>query len=141
MNVYVDASVVLRVVLAEPGALASWSSIDRAVSSEIVRVECLRAIDRARATRRVPDAEVAERRALVLEILAAVEMVPLAPSVLERAADPFPTSVGTLDALHLASALAVRDQVDALIFATHDAELGQAARSMGFVVEGVASGA
>ncbi len=138
MNVYVDASVIVRVVLGEPGVLAAWSSIDRAVSSEIVRVECLRAIDRARITRRVPDAEVAERRAWALELLGALETIPLAPSILERAAEPFPTMLGTIDALHLASALAVQAQLAPLMFATHDAELGLAARSVGFSVEGVA---
>ncbi len=138
MNVYVDASVILRVVLREPGVLAAWRSFDRAVSSEIVRVECLRAIDRARITRRVPDAEVAERRALALELFGALEMIPLAPSILERAAEPFPTTLGTIDALHLASALAVQAQLAPLTFATHDAELGLAARSVGFAVEGVA---
>ncbi|MGI8999751.1 MAG: type II toxin-antitoxin system VapC family toxin [Candidatus Limnocylindria bacterium] len=138
MNAYVDASVVLRIVLREPGVLASWPSIDRAVSSEIIRIECLRAIDRARITRRVADEEVADRRAIALELLAALEMIPLAPSILERAADAFPTTIGTIDALHLASALAVRGQISDLMFATHDVELGLAARSMGFTVEGVA---
>ncbi|MEO5705283.1 MAG: type II toxin-antitoxin system VapC family toxin [Candidatus Limnocylindrales bacterium] len=138
MNAYVDASVVLRFVLGEPDALASWPSIERAVSSEIVRIECLRAIDRARITPRVAEEAVAGRRALALELLAALEMIPLAPSILERAADPFPTSIGTIDALHLASALAVRGEIFDLTFATHDVELGLAARAMGFTVEGVA---
>ncbi len=138
MHAYIDASVVLRLVLGEAGALASWRNIERAVSSEIVRVECLRAIDRARITRRVADEEVANRRAFVLQLLAGVEMIPLAPSILERAADAFPTTVGTIDALHLASALAIRGQISNLAFATHDVELGLAARAMGFTVEGVA---
>lgn len=47
------------------------------------------------------------------------------------------TSVGTLDALHLATALAVRAQVPSMVLATHDRELGLAATAMGFNVLGV----
>ena len=72
----------------------------------------------------------------MLETLDAIEVVPLAPEVLERAGDPFPTSIGTLDAIHLASALAIRDEVPDLVFATHDAELALAASAMGFDVRG-----
>lgn len=138
MKAYLDASVILRMVLQESGRLEAWSTIESAVSSEIVRIECLRAIDRARNTGRVPEDAVARRRALALDILAGVEIVPLTPRILERAADAFPTSLGTLDAIHLASALAVRDQLAPLVLATHDAELALAARSVGFTVEGVA---
>ena len=60
MNVYVDSSVVLRIVLGEPGALASWRRIQRAISSHLVRLECLRTIDRARVRLALADGEVAE---------------------------------------------------------------------------------
>ncbi len=39
MNVYVDSSTLLRVVLKEPGAPSSWSRISTPVSSELIRVE------------------------------------------------------------------------------------------------------
>ena len=65
------------------------------------------------------------------------ELVRLGRAVLERAAEPFPTALGTLDAVHLASALAAREVVRDLRFATHDRELGLAARSVGFRVVGV----
>jgi hypothetical protein len=48
LNVYVDSSVLLRVVLGEPGRLRIWPRITTAVSSELIRLECLRTIDRAR---------------------------------------------------------------------------------------------
>ena len=57
--------------------------------------------------------------------------------VLARAADPFPTMVGSLDAIHLASALLIRDDFEDLGFATHDQGLGTAARATGFAVHGV----
>jgi predicted nucleic acid-binding protein len=139
MDVYVDSSVVLRRVFAQGDALASWNAIDRPVSSELVRVECLRTIDRARFSLRLGDEIVAERRAALLASLATFNLVPLSAEVLARAGDPFPTSLATLDAIHLATALAVRDRFDRLRVATHDIELGLAAQSMGFEVDGLTS--
>jgi predicted nucleic acid-binding protein len=138
VNVYVDSSVLLRIVFGEPGPLAGWGRIEHAVSSELIRVECLRTLDRARIHDRLDDRLVAERRAGLLEAIEAIELVALDRPVLERAAEPFPISVGTLDALHLARALAVRDRFDALTFATHDDRLALAASAMGFAVEGAA---
>src|SRR5262245_10911702 len=137
MIVYVDSSVLLGVVLGEPGILASWRRITQPVSSEIIRLECLRTIDRARLTRRIGDAEVADRRSAVLEQLDGFALVRLDARVLERAADPFPTSVSSLDAIHLASALLARQRLPDLSVATHDAELATAARAVGFRVAGV----
>lgn len=72
--------------------------------------------------------------------LAAVDLVRLRPPILARAADPFPTALGTLDALHLATALVWRDRTgQALVMATHDVNLGLAERSFGFDVMGVAA--
>ena len=76
--------------------------------------------------------EVALRREAVLEQIDAFELISLDPAILERAAEPFPTAVGTLDALHLASALLVHAELPDLRFATHDRQLAVAARAMGF---------
>ena len=46
MNVYVDASVTLGIVLEEPHALAEWPQIRRGFPSALMRVECCRAFDR-----------------------------------------------------------------------------------------------
>jgi len=138
LNVYVDPSVLLRVVLGEPQRLRVWGRITNAVSSELVRLECLRTIDRARLRLGLADEEVADRRGGVLEAIDGFTLVPIAPRVLERAADPFPTMLGSLDAIHLASAVLVRDQFDDLSLATHDDELALAARAVGFRVYGSA---
>jgi len=137
VNVYVDSSVVLRVVLGEPRPLREWRRIDRAISSQLVRLECLRTIDRARVRLALDDAEVAAQRAAALEVLEGFDMVPIDAVVLQRASDPFPTLLGSLDAIHLASALHARAQVPQLRLATHDAELATAARAMGFTVLGM----
>jgi len=51
---------------------------------------------------------------------------------------PLPVALGTLDAIHLATALLWREQSAArLVMATHDAALGLAARSVGFRVVGL----
>ncbi len=48
MIAYVDSSVLLRIVLGQPGALHKWRAIKTAVSSRLAEVECLRALDRLR---------------------------------------------------------------------------------------------
>jgi hypothetical protein len=137
VNVYVDSSVVLRIVLGEPAPLRAWRRIDRAISSQLVRLECLRTIDRARVRLSLDDASVARRRAAILEVLDGFDLVLLDTAVLDRAADPFPTTLGSLDAIHLASALRARVAVPELRLATHDVELALAARAVGFEVLGV----
>jgi predicted nucleic acid-binding protein len=137
LNAYVDSSVVVRILFGEPNPLRIWSQIDRAVSSELLSVECLRTLDRVRFRARLDDRTLGERRRGMLDLIDAIEIVPLDRSILERAGDPLPTSIGTLDAIHLASALAIRDDVPDLLFATHDEELALAASAMGFDVQGV----
>lgn len=136
MTVYVDSSVLLRVVTRARGRLARWREITRPVSSELVRLECYRTIDRARIRFGLADEEVLERRLAVKERVDAFEMVPLDAAVLERAAEPFPSPVGSLDAIHLASALLARRRHPDIVLATHDGELAVAARAMGFPVLG-----
>ena|SRR5450432_3148290 len=139
MKVYIDTSVLLRIVLAEPRPLTEWRSVDIALTSEVTRVEALRTIDRARIEMRLSDRDVAERRSLVLETLEGFHLAHLDPVVLDRAAEPFPTLVRTLDAIHLATALLSRSEHQGLIFATHDAAQAIAARSVGFRVIGAPS--
>jgi len=136
LNVYVDSSVLLRVVLGEPGRVRIWSRITNPVASEIIRLECLRTIDRARIRLRLEDQDVAGRRAAVLEAIETFSLVPVGARILERAAEPFPTMLGSLDAIHLASALLVREEFDDLSLATHDQELAVAAQAVGFRVHG-----
>ena len=121
-------------MLAERGRLRAWRRISQPVSNELIRLECLRTIDRARIRLGLEDAGVARHRADVLEALAAFHLVSLDGRVLERAAAPFPTLVGSLDAIHLASALLARSAFEELAFGTHDQELAVAATAVGFEV-------
>jgi predicted nucleic acid-binding protein len=138
LNAYVDSSVILRLILGEPGSLSTWGQVQRALSSELTRLECLRTIDRARLRLSLVDHEVARLRADVLDLTSKMTLVDLDRTVLSRASEPFPTSLRSLDAIHLASADLSRGQVDGLRFATHDVELATAALSLGFDVDGIA---
>jgi predicted nucleic acid-binding protein len=133
---YVDASVLLRVIQGTVGSLPSWRDVDP-VSSVLIRVECLRVIDRARARHGGDDLTSAAHRSAVLETLNTFSLAPITDSVLERASDPFPTALSTLDAIHLATALQLRELEPHLEFATHDQELAIAAQAVGFTVTGV----
>lgn len=136
MNVYVDPSILLRVVLRERGRVGIWSKITVPIASEIIRLECLRTIDRARIRNQLEEDAVADHRAAVLESLGAFSLIKVGRGVLERAAEPFPTLLGSLDAIHLASALLVKDEFEDLSIATHDRGLTIAARAVGFRVHG-----
>jgi uncharacterized protein len=139
VKAYIDTSVLLRIVLGEPRPLTEWRSIDLALTSELTRIEALRTIDRARIELRLSDTEVAERRALVLGTLDGFHLARLDGVVLDRAAEPFPTLVRTLDAIHLATALLSRAEHQGLVFATHDHAQAMAALSVGFRVIGAPS--
>lgn len=134
MRVYVDTSVALRVLFHEPHPLPGWGQWTEAYSSRLWYVEALRVVDRARLTGMIDDPQVAQLRRDIEVVHSVLHVVALTEPVLARAAEAFPTVLGTLDAIHLASALSVRDVVDA--FLTHDAQLATAAAATGFEVQG-----
>lgn len=137
MIAYIDTSALLRIVLREPGALDDLRAYDALVSSELIAVESARTIDRLRIQGSLTAGEAAERIRAVNEWLEAVDLVLLRPPVLSRASEPMPLPIGTLDAIHLATALIWRDRVGPLPeIATHDTALGAAARAFGFDVRG-----
>jgi predicted nucleic acid-binding protein len=134
---YLDSSILLRVILGQPDALKEWKKVRRGVASALVEVECLRTIDRFRLIHRIADDAIARRRETVYRILEAVEVVEVTTAVLSRAAQPFPTSLGTLDAIHLATAILWTEQSgESLVLATHDGMLATAARACGLEVIG-----
>ena len=137
MIAYIDTSALLRIVLREPGALEDLRTYDGLVSSELIAIESARTIDRLRIQGSLSMDEAAVRIGTVNEWLEAIDLVLLRPPVLSRASDPMPMPIGTLGAIHLASALIWRDRVGALPeLATHDGTLGAAARAFGFDVRG-----
>jgi predicted nucleic acid-binding protein len=135
---YIDASVLLRVALGQPDLLPEWRQIDRGVSSALVMTESLRTLDRLRLRANLADREVAKRRATILALIASLELVEIDALVLDRAAQPMPTELGTLDAIHLATALLWKEmtRVD-LVMATHDGGLALGAEAHGLSVVGI----
>jgi predicted nucleic acid-binding protein len=134
---YIDTSALLRIVLREPGAVGDLQTYDGLVSSELIAVESARTIDRLRNLGVLTMEEATERIGMVNEWLEAVDLVLLRPPVLTRASEPMPMPLGTLDAIHLATALIWRDRLGPLPqMVTHDAALGAAAHAFGFDVRG-----
>lgn len=133
---YVDSSVLLRVVLGEAGRLQEWQRIETAISSELIRLECLRTIDRARIRFAIADKSVSQYRAAIMEAIDTFSLISVDSYILQQASDPFPTTLGSLDAIHLATALLAREEFEELELATHDDELATAARAVGFRVSG-----
>ena len=137
MIVYLDSSTVLRVLLGQRPALAAWGNWDAAYSSEL-RVETRRAVDRLRLAGALDDAGVGDAHAELARIERTIGFGRLGRPILDRAAQPMATAVRTLDAMHLASARALKERrADDLLFATHDGRQALAARALGFTCVGV----
>ena len=142
MTVYLDTSVVLSWLLNQDPSIEEWGTWQAAYTSEICRVEFHRTVDRLRLGGDLDDRERVFLHERFAKFWKSVYRVRVSASLLTRASQSYPTVVGTLDAIHLASALIVHEgrnrQVDA--FLTHDGQLGTAARAVGFAVRGVTEG-
>ncbi len=121
--IYLDSSVALAALLAEDRVPPERLWEGSVVSSRLLEYEVWARVH-ARSLARSHEESV---RAL----LARVAFVELAPSVLERALEPFPTPVRTLDALHLASLEFLRKAGQKVELATFDERQTTAARRMG----------
>ncbi|MEI6149868.1 MAG: type II toxin-antitoxin system VapC family toxin [bacterium] len=136
MRVYVDTSVVLRVLFREPNALPEWGQWTEAYASRLWFTEALRTLDRLRLLGAINDEQVAQRRRDIELVHSVLHIVPVSESILHRAGEAYSTVIGTLDAIHLATAIHVRDSggLDALL--THDVQLATAATASGLLVRG-----
>lgn len=122
--IYLDTSVVLAALFDEQRRPPAELWRQPLVASRLLEYEL-----RVRCNARGADP------AVVSAVLARVALLELTPAVLRRALEPFPAPVRTLDALHLASALYLRDQGQEVRLATYDTKLAEAARSVGLAVE------
>jgi predicted nucleic acid-binding protein len=137
MTVYIDSSVILRILFREPNPVEVWGKWDSAFSSNLWRVEALRTVDRLRLSGDLSDEDVADLVREIRIVHETLAIYPLSERILQRASESFPTVVGTLDAIHLATALAIREVEPIDLLLTHDGQLATAARSVGFSVLGV----
>lgn len=140
MIAYIDSSVLIRIVVNQPDALADWSRVEVGATSVLTRVECSRALQRLLRDGELSPDEYMKQRDGLRVALEQMLLLDLTVDVLNRAAEPFPHYVATLDAIHLATALLYRDtepETNALHFATHDIQLAKAATAAGLRVIGV----
>ena len=137
MIAYLDSSVVLRLILGQSNKLNAWKSVKSGVGSALVEVECLRTLERLRLRHDLSGADFALRREAVYRLTEEMEIIEPAGVVLTRAAQPLPTPLGTLDAIHLSTALLWNERSENdLVMATYDVALGVAARACGLRVVG-----
>lgn len=138
MIVYLDTSIVLRVLLKAPKPLRSWGDWEEAAASDLMGVEARRAIDRSRLDSALDDEQVAELHQQLRQVEIRLRRIAINKRILGRAAQPMATAVKTLDAIHLASALVLQEAHRApVLFATHDPQQAIAARALGFACSGV----
>jgi len=123
---YIDTSALAKLILEEPEppALQDYlSGAGTVVSSAVALTELVRAACRVRS-----DLEGEARQLLEHVVLVNVDR-----RVLERAATLSPREIRTLDAIHLATAQMLGDELEVIV--TYDARMGQAAREAGVKVD------
>lgn len=134
---YVDSSVIVRIAFDEPGKVKGLSQFSSLATSELSQVELRRVLDWFRLTAKPTDSqliEVGDKMETIKKILASLN---LTQAVLLRAGHPLPVALGTLDAIHLASALIWQDVVTKPVtMITHDVQLAKASRMMSLEVLG-----
>jgi uncharacterized protein len=124
-TVYVDTSALGRILLTEPDEPAikrSLADYDKVVSSRLLQVELRRLAFR----KNLLDA--------TTELLAEVALISMNESILTTAGTLTPPAVGTLDAIHLATAIRLSGagELDALM--TYDKQLAAGAKEHGITV-------
>jgi hypothetical protein len=125
--VYLDSSALVKLVVAEPESMALMEQLrawPQRVSSTLALTELPRALTRA------GFGIAARRRAR--EVLGRVALLDIDRRILLTAAALEPRALRTLDAIHLATALTVREDLGAVV--TYDRRLRAAAERVHFDV-------
>lgn len=145
MNLYAESSAVLSWLLGEEdGATVRehMESAEGVFSSELTLVECRRVLVRLVALGEAKEAAVADRRAELDGMAAHWNRLRVTDAVLERAQRPFPDEpVRTLDTLHLASALVLREAQPGLTLLSLDRRVRRAGVGLGFEAVPASAGA
>ena len=119
---YLDSSAYVKLVLREREERAlrvEMAECDGYVSSSLLGVEAIRACRRHRA------GYASDAREWLLD----VALIPMDDAILDAATSLDPPPLRSLDALHLATALSIRDELGA--FFTYDQRLAEAAETHG----------
>jgi predicted nucleic acid-binding protein len=123
---YLDTSALVKLVVAESEteALRSWlmAAVQDLVASDLVRTELMRAVRRV----------VPERALQARQVLDSIALIEVTSAVFTAAGRPDPVALRSLDAIHLATALDLGDDLDGLV--TYDDRLANAATANGVAV-------
>jgi predicted nucleic acid-binding protein len=133
---YLDSCVPIDNIIgmAAPG----WDPSDRVTFSELLGVEARRTFRRLHREGELSDETFIGAMESVAELEGFAVILPITNDVLRIASGAFAAPIRTLDAIHLASAMVLRERrYPDLMFATHDRRLAGAARAEGFAVAGV----
>ncbi len=102
----------------------------------LLLVECHRVLDRCRLEGILSDAEIAELKQNLRAFIRGITLCSVDDSIVTRASEPFATVVGSLDAIHLSTALLWQEEEkEELAFLTFDLQLEVAASACGFRVK------
>ena len=134
MIAYVDTSVALRFILEGDIAIHNAFEAPRTLASELLLIESRRVLERHRLNGEFDDAKLAEAVARLFDLYACFEVWGLGESIKKRAGGQFPTVVGTLDALHLATAIeALNGEADSILaLFSYDRQMNLCAKALGF---------
>ena len=139
MNVYAESSAVLAWLLGEETGDAVREVLQHAelvMASDLTLVECDRVLIRAVTMEEIDEAAAADRRAHLNAAASHWHLWRVSLDVVERARHPFPAEpIRTLDAVHLASALAVRSVVPGVELLSLDDRIRRGAKQLGFHVQ------
>jgi predicted nucleic acid-binding protein len=127
MQLYVDSSALVKLIVTEPESSALRSYLgqvpsDGQFTSALARSELIRAVARHGSIEAVAHA---------LRVLAKLDLVPLNNKLLDAAASLMPPELRTLDAIHLAAA---RTAPELRAMVTYDSRLAEAAADAGLAV-------
>jgi predicted nucleic acid-binding protein len=136
VNVYAESSAVLAWLLGEPAGHSVREVLRRAelvMASDLTLVECDRVLIRAVTLGEIDEATAADRRAHLNAEAAHWHLWRVTSDIVDRARHPFPAEpVRTLDAIHLASALAVRSVVPGVELLSLDDRIRRTGVQLGF---------
>ena len=136
MSVYAESSALLAWLLDEeaaPEIRRLLAAADTIVASDLTLIECDRVLLRATALGELTEAEVADRKAHLTRAASHWHVLHIGPEIVDRARQPFPGEpIRTLDAIHLASALAARTAILGLKLLSLDVRVRRAGTRLGF---------
>jgi predicted nucleic acid-binding protein len=136
VNVYAESSAVLAWLLGEedgPRVREVLGRSELVAASDLTLIECDRVLVRAVVLGEIEEAKAADRRAHLNAAAAHWHVWRLSAEIVDRARRPFPAEpIRTLDAMHLASALAVRSAVPGVELLSLDDRIRRSGEQLGF---------